>query len=1098
MARYTSRRGIAAVLLGLALLFASSALAAIRPAPFAIPPTIIPIGDAVTPAEYAQLMPAIETWEREHAQALREGMGLGDLNRIAAAHVNLGSLGEAIIAWFRVSGSMALFTPEAKGYHLALMGGGWGYALLPSGGSVPDVAFYSKAGPLGSGAQLYHFAHGEFVTTNHAACTGANSRNAICAALGRALANMRGMAISPSEYDALRPAVEAAPGKPSTARSRPFDNAHAVGVLGMQLVSATAVGMGACSASHNCDISIYAREDGRDWPLLRAASGWGVTSGRLMGAAPAQVAFIVARHLPANQDLLTRYISPLATTNHLGDLTHSSRLLPDACEIVTPKSGHWPAQWDAAALTAQPVPCFPTTSPAQTRVLAADTTSISAVAQADDGTVWAAGGGRSGQLYRWQRGGWSNVPSPIPVSTASPLKLEYLRANGLIPQPEGVWPGPNGGVLVDWLDPTTQESELYWQRGNQAKLLAAAASVRPGAHLDIEIVASAASRTVVITRDQQRWQNGIPVSGQPAGIFGVSKDGRLERIYTFAPDQYLPYRIPTYLPPFFQPIQITRDAEGRVWIWCGWLYRGEASDLALEGFVVTDGKTVQYERRIQGLPNAHLVSLDAWDSSHLAAATFGGGLYTIDTATFEAQPVAEPRSGAFRFVKKVFRTGNDRYVLTFDPDVVAGATFGAMGAVWRLRDGHWKQVLQDQSDISNIGVATSGGLWLATSDFRGLWFIPVHGSARRETSLQGLSINDVKQLFQLPGGDILATGAGHFAQTRAVEFNPEALLKKQATASAGFTVIYPRTRLQPDRQRNFWGILQPGALSEWNGSQWIAHPFPPMINPSRIVALDIDARGRVWLFPNCRLGPMGIFNPAEDRWTTYQGYRDALARSTQPVHFLHPEDDRMRPIYGPNSQIVFVGMCWGVNYFDGSSWHLWNQRQLPGPLDLERPPFFDASGHMAFDPAPNVRRLESRVPRPGWNKPTTWEWTADSLWHIVPYEPGETVRLPNPFAALPPPPGGCATMSPSSLVQDSTGRTWWVADGALYKGITGQCQIVLPASASQPFIDGRQLVRVLLDARGNAFLETHVPFSYVVLRRSADAAPAQTNARRTK
>ncbi|MGH9402093.1 MAG: hypothetical protein ACRD2P_08305 [Terriglobia bacterium] len=1040
---------------------------------------------------------------------LREGAGIGDLSRIEATRVNLGSLDEGVIVSFDrapacgATGNcpMALLVRGANGYRVALMSGGWGYALLPSGGAVPDIAFYWNMSAFESDAQLFHFAHGRFTTESRTTCTETNSGNPICAAMGTALQNTHRMAVSPAEYDALRPAVEPSlqGQSPVSAPGFSFDDTHAIGIFGMQLVSATVVTTGACGSNRNCNISIYARHRGDRtyWPILRNVNGWGVAEGTLIGAAPTQVAFVVARHMSANQDLLTRYVVPLAVTNHLGDLTHSRRLLPDACEIVTPKSGHWPAQWNAAALVAHPVPCFKATSPEQPQTPAADTTNISAVAQDVDGTVWAAGGGRSGQLYRWHDGGWRDVPSPMPVSATSPLQLEYLRANGLLPLPVGVWPGPNNGVLVLWLDPVTQKSELFWQRGDQAKLLAAVPAVYQGAHLDIETVASAASGSVVITGDQRAWRNGVPVSGQAAGIYHLSDNGQLERIYTFTPDQYLPYRIPMMGPPNFLPLSTTRDAQGKIWIWCGWSWPRGPRDATLEGLLVTDGVTVQYHRRISGLPNAHLVSLDVWDTHHLAAATFGGGLYIIDTGTFEAQPVSEPQPGAFRFAKKVFRSGNDRYVLTFDPDVNGGMSPGTPGAVWRLRNGLWKQVLQDAADASGAGLATTNGLWLGTSDFRGVWFIPARGPARRVTTQQDLPLTDVKQLFQLPGGDILATSAGHFAQTRSAEFNPEALLSQTAT-STGFTVIYPHTALQPDRERNLWGVIQPGVLSEWNGSHWVSHPLPPEIQVSHFTGLDLDTQGRVWLFPNCRFEPIGFFDPAQSHWSTYRDYRPELAQQSQPIEFLHPAEDRPRPIYGPAAQIVFVGPCGGVNYYDGAAWHLWNRPQLPGPRDPARPPFFDASGHVAFDPEPDVVRSANQFHRPGWNTPTTWEWTPDLRWHIVPYQPGELVPQPNPFAAAPPPPASCVTMSPSSLVHDSTGRAWWVADDALYMGTPGQCRPVLPGFAAQPFIDGRRLVRALLDAHGNVFLETQTPFSYVILRRSTYAEPTPASAAEMK
>ncbi|MDE3179011.1 MAG: hypothetical protein KGM47_05055 [Acidobacteriota bacterium] len=310
-------------------------------------------------------------------------------------------------------------------------------------------------------------------------------------------------------------------------------------------------------------------------------------------------------------------------------------------------------------------------------------------------------------------------------------------------------------------------------------------------------------------------------------------------------------------------------------------------------------------------------------------------------------------------------------------------------------------------------------------------------------------------------------------------------------SSTAFGRVIPPGFTIPAKMLPIGGLFESGRLGEWDGLQWIRHSLPSTVYPARISGLDIDTRGRVWLFPNCTLGPMAFFDPAQNRWTAYQDYRDALTHRAHPVKFLHSDLGNMRPIYGPNSQIVFIGQCRGLNYFDGRTWHQWNSSELPGPMTLGELPFFDAAGRLAIDPQPHVFRRGREQRRPGWNKPTTWEWTPDFEWRIVPYEPGPHVPFPNPFAPLPPTPSGCETMLPTSLVHDATGRMWWVAGDALYEGADGQCHALLSGSAQQPFIDGRRLVRALLDAHGNVFLQTQSPFSYVMLKSSANDNPGK-------
>ncbi|MGH9773192.1 MAG: hypothetical protein ACRD4Q_16100, partial [Candidatus Acidiferrales bacterium] len=421
------------VLLLLPLLIASPIDARVKPPGFPIPTGMFTLRNVVTPGEYAQLKVAIASWKREHAQEPQEGEGIGALNRIEAARINLGALGEGMVVSFGNSSPpcggtgncpMALFVSGVKGYRLALMAGGWGYALLPSSGRVPDIAFYWNMSAGESDAQVYHYAHGQFAATCRAACTGKSS-SAICAAEDKASQNAQEMRVSPAEYDALRPAVEADLEKqaPMLAAQYPFKDARALNLGGSNLALVTALALGTPGANRNCRISIYAHHyqggfslygEGSYWPILDQVSGWGVARSPFSGLAGNQVSYVIARRLSPNQDELTRYTMTLTRYDSTYELTHSSRLLPDACEIVAPKSGHWPPQWNAAALVAHPVPCFKTSSLERPQTPAADTTNVSAAVQDSDGTVWAAGRLWSAGLYRWRDGGWNDVASPMP------------------------------------------------------------------------------------------------------------------------------------------------------------------------------------------------------------------------------------------------------------------------------------------------------------------------------------------------------------------------------------------------------------------------------------------------------------------------------------------------------------------------------------------------------------------------------------------------------------------------------------------------------------------------------------------------------------
>lgn len=1065
----------AAVIFFFAFLLNPSAIdARIRPAGFPIPSRMISLGRVVTPGEYALLRQAIKAnWERDKARVLRSGPPLGsNFTHITATRIRLGSLGPALVVYFGHSPEcgatgncpMAVYVRKPKGYRRVISAGGAGFDLLPSGGPVPNIAIYGhvSAGPPAGG--IFHYVHGRFAPPSGVTCTG-RSTSAICTAMESHQQSL-GKAISPAEYAALRPLIESNLEKqsPTPAHRSFFDTAHGVTVFHMPRATVAAVATGSCGMNRNCSISVYDHHfrEGKDWPLLSNATGWGISFGAFENthSASMRMGLVIARHLSPMQDELTRYSIPLTPAPGVGDLNLAvgSRMSADACEIVTPKSGHWPARWNAAALVAKPVSCFGTAPTGKSSVPMTDTTYVTTLVQESNGTVWGTGSAPSSRLYRWEDGGWSKVQCPIRIVTTWPGEKRYLEANHDVPQVMGLWPGPDGGALALWLNPLTNKSELVWQRGTKTKiLLPLPKDAGSSGSMDILAAVSTAKGIVLITDD--------------GGVFRLNASRELQRIYTLSPDQYLGY---SGISLNFLPLHITRDGQGKVWIWCGWSRAGGPQGAALQGFLITNGKTVEYHRRIPGIPESHLVNVSVWDSHHLAAAVFGQGLYTINTTTLKAQPVPQPQPGAFRFVRKVFSAGNARYVLTFGPEKLRDdppfeRSF-LTGGLWRLYDGKWKKVLANLGNTSGAGLATQKGFWLGGSQSRGLWFVPLNGPARKIGWKQGLSIANVSKLFKLPDGDVMAYG--RFYRPHAIEFSP-ALMSAHQPGSARYSLLHTLTNVEPGLHHNLWVLLPNRVLGEWNGSRWISHPLPALIEPGRITGIDADTRGRVWLFPNCRLGPMGFFNPAADRWSVYHSYRIALEQRAHPVRFLHPADDPERPIFGPNSQIVFVGACRGINYFDGSVWRLFRGRNLLENRNI--PPFFDATGHLALD-----------IPD------TTWQWTPRTSWQQTTEKPpAHYIPLPlstNPTAKPPPPPEGCQSPYPFSLVKDSRGRSWWVADDALYEGVPGHCRMVLSGSARQPFIDGRRLVAVKIGPQGSAFLETNGPFSYIKLPRAAYAA----------
>jgi hypothetical protein len=685
-----------------------------------------------------------------------------------------------------------------------------------------------------------------------------------------------------------------------------------------------------------------------------------------------------------------------------------------------------------------------------------DTTHIESVAQDSAGVIWATGQspGAPPDLFRWQDDHW--VAQPARPSIPSELA-------------QGVWPGPRGGVIVEWLSPADNSTVFIWQRGDDFKILGKIKAVTTQTGAGTSNTRYFESSEVITTSSGE-----ILIIGNSPNIY-QAESGGIRLAYTIQPGQYRPHRQFLNRPSPYLPLQAIQDAQGRTWIWSGLPARVEVSGIVLRGFLLFDGKGFDYHAQLPGLPDGQVTCIGRWDKNHLAAGILNGGLYAVDTSTLTAQRVADPEPGGFRFIQQVFSVGDDRYVIasTFGLPQVENPESGPFNILWRFRDERWEKLVTGLDEVNDFRyqldrprLQTPQGLWIG-GWARGLWFVPTAGGERGIAERagaplhinwkQGFPLDTVRGLFGLQDGSILAVD---FSPGRTVALSPVSLLAGVAPAG-NIQVINPFTMMEPDQRLHFWSILTASghSLDEWDGEKWTAHPLPGNINPDWLSGLDVDSEGRVWLFPDCRMGPMAIFDPREGKWADYPSYQVALAtHGGQPVRFLHPDDDRMKPTYGPNSQIVYNGACQGINYFDGTDWHLWNRPDVPGDPGyfFDGSSFFDAAGRVAV----NIHHK-------------TREWRQDLGWQLIPYEPhrGPIVDF---FAPHPPekPPAGCASTESSSLSRDPLGRSWWTWNGSLYEGIPGLCRKALAASEPQPFIDGRLLRRVLTDSRGNVFLET--------------------------
>jgi hypothetical protein len=367
------RQHISALILLLACSGAGTAIAQTAPsksAGFPIPQHMLSIADVVTPAEYAGVVAAIQ---REIAmpavsKELDEGPGLGPLDLISATRVMLGSLGDGIVVDFAHAPScgnggcpMWLLLSGPHGYRVAIKSGGWGYTLVNTAGSVPDIAFYWQMGAGETDVSQYHYSRSKFVpvAAKPPKCGDEDDKRGVCA--GRA-ANDAVRTITPAQYDSLPQGVKAA---------QSFsDHAHAFDLQMVNDKIARVVGVGACTRDGDCQISIYGckesypRPGSSDlanvahceyWPMLTGVSGWGVANVSDWTTDPfsPRVALVVVRRVSSSEAELIRYSMASSSAGP----EPGKALLPDACEVVAVKNGKWKSEWDARDLTVETKAC---------------------------------------------------------------------------------------------------------------------------------------------------------------------------------------------------------------------------------------------------------------------------------------------------------------------------------------------------------------------------------------------------------------------------------------------------------------------------------------------------------------------------------------------------------------------------------------------------------------------------------------------------------------------------------------------------------------------------------------------------------------------
>ncbi|HEV2245485.1 MAG TPA: hypothetical protein VGW37_02430, partial [Terriglobia bacterium] len=197
------------------------------------------------------------------------------------------------------------------------------------------------------------------------------------------------------------------------------------------------------------------------------------------------------------------------------------------------------------------------------QLLQPDTIAIDSVAEDSAGAIWATGRSPSGPaaLYRWQSNHWVPEPAHRNISGA---------------QPQGVWPGPQGGVVAAWISPAQNSTVFTWQRGDQLRILGEIKAVTTPnsgggysiSYFDSPQVSTTSSGEILIT-------------GNSPDIYRADPGGALRLAYSIQPGQYLPHRQFPNEQASYLPVRATEDAQGKTWFWSGLPIRVEVGSILL-------------------------------------------------------------------------------------------------------------------------------------------------------------------------------------------------------------------------------------------------------------------------------------------------------------------------------------------------------------------------------------------------------------------------------------------------------------------------------------------------------------------------------------
>jgi len=389
------------------------------------------------------------------------------------------------------------------------------------------------------------------------------------------------------------------------------------------------------------------------------------------------------------------------------------------------------------------------------------------------------------------------------------------------------------------------------------------------------------------------------------------------------------------------------------------------------------------------------------------------------------------------------------------------------GGIFRNRDGKWEKLIEGLDDEPQFGSWKRPWAQNAEAIFVGArgsgpWILP-------KDAKESLILLDWKQRFPLAGaadfclttkGDLLCLSAT--GETAIIPSRPDR--RKPLREVAIHKTV---DRIWRDKRGHLWMCTSP--LAEWDGTRWIGHPLPPEIAGESGWAWLADDRDRGWIYFDG--GRVAICEFGTAKVKVFESLESALeAQLLSGIRLPNLDYPFLDPAFSGDGRCAFFSLPDRVNYFDGANWLHWKTRDLTsGSAQVAGAPYFDETGKLCFPLGGYVHQWEAEEKK--------WIAFSDPLGPTPSTEPVEpSVELPE----------GSGRLDAASVAQDTEGHYWIVTPvGELKKMAPGMLVSAFFQGEAHPFRPEMKLGRVLIDARGGAWLELSgfgAPRTYVYIQ----------------